>query len=103
MLAYTGSTSTGTGREVKLSPAADTFGVQWTSNSTKVNYLLQGSIDGTSYVNLAIASTGRTGSPTLLISTQGPMNFVQLVATVNTSTTAISGFVSALNSDASRA
>ena len=64
MLIYKASTSTGTGPEVNCSPGVTTVGVQWTADSTKVNYEVKGSVNGTDFVSLVAAATGRTGSPT---------------------------------------
>lgn len=98
MLAFPASTSTGTGPPFDVVPPASVFGVQFTGNSTAVNYLLQGSVNGTDFVNVATASTGRTGAPTVLSSTQGPFAKVRLQVTVNGSTSAVAGHVVASGS-----
>jgi len=102
MLIYKASTSTGTGPEVNCSPGVTTVGVQWTADSTKVNYEVKGSVNGTDFVSLVAAATGRTGSPTVHTSTQGPVNFLQILCTINTSTSAIAAHVAADNAVLSR-
>lgn len=95
-ISFTASTSTGTGTALRVDPPATTFGVQFDGNSTGVNYLLKGSINGDDFVDLVVASTARTGTPTLLSSTIGPMSWVRVDVTTNDSATAVAGWVSAV-------